>query len=45
MPGLAELRKAKLGQLKINYKELADGAEIDYATDDTTLLKSTASMV
>jgi hypothetical protein len=40
MPGLYELRKAKLGQLKINYKELADGAEIDYATDDTTLLKA-----
>lgn len=40
MPGLTELRKAKLGQLKIDYKELADGAEIDYATDDITLLKA-----
>ncbi len=40
MPGLNELRKAKPGQLKIEYKELADGAEIDYATDDTTLLKA-----
>jgi hypothetical protein len=40
MPGLTELRKAKPGQLKIEYKELADGAEIDYATDDITLLKA-----
>ncbi len=40
MPGLTELRKAKPGQLKIDYKELADGAEIDYATDDITLLKA-----
>ena len=40
MPGLTELRKAKPGQLKINYKELADGAEIEYVTDETTLLKA-----
>jgi hypothetical protein len=40
MPGLSTLRNAKPGQLKIDYKELADGAEIDYATDDTNLLKA-----
>ena len=32
MPGLAELRAAKPGQIKIVYKELPDGAEITYAT-------------
>lgn len=40
MPGLDGLRKAKPGQLKIHYKDLADGAEIDYAADDTILLKA-----
>jgi hypothetical protein len=40
MPGLAELSKAKTGHLKIDYRELADGAEIDYVTDDTALLKA-----
>lgn len=40
MPGLTELRKAKPGQLKIDFKELVDGAEIGYATDDSTLLKA-----
>ena len=32
MPGLAELKAAKPGQIKIVYKELPDGAEITYAT-------------
>ena len=32
MPGLAELKAAKSGQLEIMYKELPDGAEITYAT-------------
>lgn len=32
MPGLAELKAAKSGQIKIVYKELPDGAEITYAT-------------
>lgn len=32
MPGLAELRTAKTGQIKIEYKELPDGAEITYST-------------
>ncbi len=40
MPGLTTLRNTKPGQLNISYKELADGAEIDYATNDTTLLKA-----
>lgn len=32
MPGLAELKAAKPGQIKIVYKELPDGAEITYST-------------
>ncbi|ALQ51328.1 hypothetical protein [Nitrosomonas ureae] len=32
MPGLAELKAAKPGQVKIEYKELSDGAEITYST-------------
>ena len=38
MPGLDALRKAKPGQIKIGYKELADGAEITYSTDVTSLI-------
>ena len=33
MPGLDELRKAKPNQIDIVYKELPNGAEIDYSTD------------
>jgi hypothetical protein len=40
MPGLAELRLAKPGQIKIVYKELPNGAEIDYSTDDTKLVEA-----
>lgn len=32
MPGLAELKASKHGQIKIVYKELPDGAEITYST-------------
>ena len=32
MPGLAELKAAKSGQINIVYKELPDGAEITYST-------------
>jgi hypothetical protein len=40
MPGLAELRTATPGQIKIVYKELPNGAEIDYSTDDTKLVEA-----
>ena len=40
MPGLAELRKAKPGEIKVGYKELTNGAQIDYATDDPALIKA-----
>ncbi|MFO1290146.1 MAG: aspartate carbamoyltransferase [Nitrosomonas sp.] len=33
MPGLADLKAAKDGQIKISYKELPDGAEIAYSTE------------
>lgn len=34
MPGLAELRAAKPGQIDIDYKEVAGGAELTYRTTD-----------
>jgi len=40
MPGLAELRKAKPGEIKIEYKELRNGAQINYATDDPALIEA-----
>lgn len=38
MPGLAELRAAQAGQIRIVYKELPGGAEIDYSTSDARLI-------
>lgn len=38
MPGLAELRSAKAGQIKIDYTELPDGAQINYASDSPRLI-------
>lgn len=40
MPGLAELKAAKPGWIKITYKELPNGAEIDYSTDDPKLIEA-----
>lgn len=40
MPGLAELKAAKPDQVKIVYKELPNGAEIDYSTDVPELIKA-----
>jgi len=37
MPGLAELKTAKAGQIKIEYQELPDGAEITYSAQDKKL--------
>jgi hypothetical protein len=37
MPGLSELRKAKPGELQVSYRELADGAEITYQTNNPWL--------
>ncbi|MCI0483275.1 MAG: aspartate carbamoyltransferase [candidate division NC10 bacterium] len=40
MPGLAELRKAKPGEIKVEYKELSNGGQINYATDDPALIEA-----
>lgn len=38
MPGLAEMRKAGAGQIKVEYKELTNGAQIEYLTDTPGLV-------
>ncbi|WP_027149530.1 hypothetical protein [Methylobacter tundripaludum] len=40
MPGLDELRKAKPNQIDIVYKELPNGAEINYSTDSPILINA-----
>lgn len=40
MPGLDELQKAKPGQIRFDYQELVDGAEINYSTGDAALIKA-----
>ena len=40
MPGLVELRKAKPGEIKVEYKELTNGAQIDYSTNDPALIEA-----
>jgi hypothetical protein len=38
MPGLAELKAAKPGQIAVSYKDLADGAELEYRTTGPRLI-------
>lgn len=38
MPGLAMLKKAKPGEIKIIYTELPDGAQIVYSSDNPALI-------
>jgi hypothetical protein len=38
MPGLAVLRTAKPGQLHVQYRELPEGAEIIYSSEDKALV-------
>jgi hypothetical protein len=38
MPGLAELRAAKPGQIEIAYRETSAGAELNYKTANATLV-------
>ncbi|MGZ8199915.1 MAG: aspartate carbamoyltransferase, partial [Methylosarcina sp.] len=40
MPGLAALRAAQPGRIKIEYKDLPNGAEIVYSSDDPGLIKA-----
>lgn len=37
MPGLAELKAAQSGQIKFEYEELPDGAQITYSTESEKL--------
>jgi len=36
MPGLAELKSAKAGQIAIAYRDIQDGAQLSYQTSDAT---------
>jgi hypothetical protein len=38
MPGLAELKAAKPGQIAIEYRDIKDGAELTYKTTDAKLV-------
>ncbi|MEO8839564.1 MAG: aspartate carbamoyltransferase [Herbaspirillum sp.] len=38
MPGLKELKKARPGEILINYKALSDGGEVEYSTSNATLV-------
>ncbi|WAK00268.1 aspartate carbamoyltransferase [Methylobacter sp. YRD-M1] len=40
MPGLVELRAVKPGQLRVEYKELDNGAEITYTSEDQGVIAS-----
>jgi hypothetical protein len=40
MPGLAELKAAKPGQIAISYQDVADGAELEYRTSDPKLISA-----
>ena len=40
MPGLAELKTASPGQIKIEYTTLPDGAQINYATKSPQFIKA-----
>ncbi len=38
VPGLAELKKARPDQIKVAYKELTNGAQIEYSAADSSLV-------
>lgn len=40
MPGLAELRSAQPGQIKVEYEALANGAQIIYTTKSPSLVQA-----
>jgi hypothetical protein len=40
MPGLAELKAAKPGQIAVSYQDTADGAELEYRTRDPKLISA-----
>ena len=40
MPGLAELKSSKIGQVAIDYKDVEGGAELTYRTADPKLVEA-----
>lgn len=40
MPGLAELKTARPGQIEITYKDIKEGAELSYATANASLVSA-----
>jgi len=40
MPGLSDLKAARPGQIAIDYKEVAGGAELTYRTLDAVLVSA-----
>lgn len=40
VPGVAQLQAAKPGQIRIEYRERPDGAQISYATDSPRLVRA-----
>ncbi|MDD1608813.1 MAG: aspartate carbamoyltransferase [Methylococcaceae bacterium] len=38
MPGLAELKKAKAGEITVDYQPLAEGGQITYSTQSSILI-------
>jgi hypothetical protein len=38
MPGLADLKKAKPGEIIVHYQDLADGAQIEYSARKASLI-------
>jgi hypothetical protein len=40
MPGLADLKAAKLGEVAVSYREMEGGAELQFRTADAKLLSA-----
>ncbi|MEO6986654.1 MAG: aspartate carbamoyltransferase, partial [Paralcaligenes sp.] len=40
MPGLAQLKKAKPGEISIHYKDLSNGGEVQYSTANVSLVSA-----
>ena len=38
MPGLAELKRAKPGEITVHYQDLVDGGQIEYSTQKANLI-------
>lgn len=38
MPGLSDLKKAKAGEISVQYQDLVDGGQIEYSTHEANLI-------